>query len=202
MGSPGGNGLDGGSGVCANCVAPGCSGSGCGVASTTKTCGQDGLSGCGGPGGLPGGGAGGGGSSIVLFAWDAHVTCNGTTLTAGAGGAGGPGGTGGDGGGGSAGAAGTGAGTCGTTVPAGLLCLSGCTTTSNPVTMSGGGAGGAGAAGGTGGTGGGGAGGWSCAYYLGGAAVMTPSGSSFNHGAMGTGGAPGGANGVQQQKCP
>lgn len=203
-GGAGGNGTQGGDGGCANCVTPGCVGTGCGVASTMLTCGQPGTSGCGGSGGGAGTGGGGGGSSIPLFLWDARVTCVDTTLTAGAGGGGGNGGAGSDGGAGSAGQAGTGAGTCDTTVPTGLLCVTPCTTTATPVVMDGGAPGGKGGTGGPGGAGGGGAGGWSCAYYLGGAASLNASGSasSFTFGNPGSGGQLGGTDGVAKEKCP
>ncbi|MGD0527985.1 MAG: hypothetical protein ABSE49_22820 [Polyangiaceae bacterium] len=201
-GAAGNAGADGGAGVCASCVTPGCSGGNCVAVATNKTCGASGLSGCGGAGGGPGAPGAGGGSSIVLYVWDAQITCNDTTLTAGAGGAGGAGGPGGDGGAGSAGQPGASAGSCGTSVPGSLLCASGCTATSNPVTMDGGAPGGSGGSGGTGGQGGGGAGGWSCSYYQGGAGTLTASGSSFTFGAPGAGGALGGASGTAKEKCP
>jgi hypothetical protein len=200
-GGPGNNGTVGGPPVCADCVTTtSCPALSCTIGSTMHQCGTEGVSGCGGLGGGAGSGGGGGGSSIALFVWDAHVSCNGGGLTAGSGGAGGGGGLGGDGGAGTSGQAGMTTGMCGTSV--GGVCATGCSITS-PVTLSGGDAGGAGGTGGTGGQGGGGAGGWSCAYYQGGAGLVTLSSiSNTAHGNPGTGGPPGGASGAAKDRCP
>jgi hypothetical protein len=198
VGSPGSNGVPGGAGVCANGVTAECSGGSCKAKTSTNTCGGTGPSGCAGAGGGPGTGASGGGSSIVLYIWDATVTCSDSTLAAGAGGAGGTGGAGGDGGAGSAGQSGTAAGSCDTTI--GGNCLTGCTT-SGAVVLGGGTAGGAGGTGGVGGQGGGGAGGSACVYFTGGGGTFTPSTSTLTFGAAGAGGAFGGASGVAQPRC-
>ena len=199
-GVPGGNGVAGGNAVCANCAVSACGGTNCSV-STTKTCGENGLSGCGGAGGGAGAGAGGGGSSIVVYVYDATVNCNESILAAGPGGDGGIGGPGGAGGAGSAGSKGTSAGSCPTNGSTGL-CTFGCSTSAS-VFLDGGSAGGAGGTGGAGGQGGGGAGGSSCTYFAGGlSGVFSSSSCTLTYSTPGSGGALGGASGFAQPRCP
>lgn len=159
-----------------------------------QACGKEGTAGCGGGPGDPGSAAKGGGSSVGVFAWDANVTINGSTVKSGDAGNGGVGATGGAGGAATKGSAGT---------PT-ADCVIGCTFNAAAVACdlvkghgNGGAAGGAGGAGGTGGAGGGGGGGSSFAIYQGGAGfVTTGAGTTLAHGKAGTGGGPLAAPGV------
>ena len=162
-----------------------CTGTACTNSSASCT-GQQGSNGCGGGGGTGGTGGGGGGSSIALFAFDASVTVDGGSYTAGYGGDGGAGGAGGGGTGGSNGAAGKAA-TCTSSTCQGLLCLGNIPL--DNITASGGAAGGAGGTGSAGGAGGGGAGGDSYAIITGGgatAALVLMNSPSLAIGAPGT----------------
>lgn len=198
-GAAGGTGTVGGNGTslpgncnssCGSCLG---SGSSCQIYNQHQVCGRDGIAGCGGGGGVGGAGGKGGGSSIALFAWDAHVTVDGGGLFAGNGGNGGRGGTGGLGAGG----------TPGSTAPSvscTLFCSFGTPCVQNSQQLQSG-AGGNGGAGGKGGAGAPGAGGSSFSLASGGKAMVTVSIKTLlGYGMPGT--SPGGAPGAAGKRSP
>ena len=172
---------------------------------TATTCGGTGLSGCPGGGGSPGSCGTGGGSSVAVYAWDAHVVVFGGRFTTGNGGNGGNGGAGGDGGAPTSGSAGSSA-TCASLTGGGCSNVPSphCTATFQSGTpLNGGSAGGSGGAGGVGGHGGGGSGGDSYGFVQGGDGGVTLNGNpSITHGTGGTGGAVSGANGTAADRWP
>ena len=181
-GVPGQNGSGPGKGACVACVGCNSPGDGsCSAYSDGNSCGRDGTAGCGGEGGNGGGGGKSGGSAIALFAWDAHVTLVGGSLTAGDGGHGGAGGD---------------------ATPCAISCasyLGVCTGAFNKQSGAGGAAGGRGGQGALGGVGGGGGGGASFAMVTGGDSNVEKHGTTLAHGSAGKpaqGGAPGQAGDV------
>lgn len=196
LGAAGANGTAGGAGTCVVCGT-------CGlfplcdfIPDPGKTCGKDGLSGCGGGPGVPGGPATGGGSSIGVYAWDATVTINGGKIKSGDAGNGGSGGAGGNGGAATAGAAGAPAALCITACGAPDVVNSVCLAPTMTRGL-GGAAGGAGGLGGAGGIGGGGGGGSSFATYQGNVGLVTTTASTtLAHGKAGAGGGAGAGAGA------
>jgi hypothetical protein len=171
-GALGASGSAGDNGTAAPAASPvsyaSCTGTAC-TSSMLSCVGQPGTNGCGGGGGAGGTGGGGGGSSIALFAFDASITINGGSYTAGYGGNGSMGGAGGTGASGSVGAAGTAATCTSSTCQATIFCIA--NIPNNNISAPAGAAGGAGGTGSAGGQGGGGAGGDSYAVITGGAAA-------------------------------
>jgi hypothetical protein len=175
-------------------------GGGCSSVGNVMSCGTTGGPGCAGTGSNGGTGGAGGGSSVGVFAWDAHVTIDAGGIAPGNGGGGGDGGAGGMGGAGTAGAAGG----KGPDVPTAchVKCLGQppqCFCDSTAFTSGAPGTGSTGGNGGQGGQGGGGSGGDSYCYYQGPNAQVSAPSLQCTVGQAGLGGDQGmtnqGANG-------
>lgn len=199
-GGPGTFGQNGAPGVPGECVSCGsCDLVLCSFDADAPACGGDGTPGCaGGPG--SGGTAGtSGGSSFAVYAWNATIQINDSSLRAGNGGNGGEGGPGGPGGIGSEGAAGANTAECTTDCSGAGVCME------TRDFASGGAPGSKGGNGGSGGAGGGGAGGSSITIYQGGTSLVTTTSTTLVHGAAGRGGGPvtgAGANGTAADRLP
>ncbi len=199
-GTAGANGTTGSTGTCStagNCALT-CGISQCSTTNKGNVCGTSGIAGCAGTNGTGGTLGTGGGSSIGVFAWDAHLTVFGGSVSTSNGGNGGVGGAGGDGGAGQSGVAGS-AVECVTN----WSCLNNACSFIAGTSEPGGNAGGKGGNGGNGGQGGGGSGGDSYAFVQGGDGGVTFNGNpTIAHGDGGTGGAASGTNGAAGDKFP
>jgi len=184
-GAAGANGTSGGAGSCIRCAS--CTTKACVAVPREKdSCGMAGAAGCGGAGGAPGAAGGSGGSSLGVYAWDAMISVEASSIEVGDGGDGGAGGAGGAPGGGSIGENGS----------DGTSCTASCAITAGACTEivargNGGAAGGRGGLGGRGGGGGGGAGGFSVPLVAAGSGAISEERTelSFGRGGRGAGGA-------------